>query len=205
MPIGPPVRDSLAALHRIACELRDAVGSLLPPLILVTDSAHLPDPVAAARRLPHGCAVLLRHYEDPARERLAVELAAVCNSGGHLLLIGGDADLARRVGAGGLHLPQRDVARFTREEWPGVVTAAAHSAAAVGMARTRGADAVLLSPVFATASHPETEPLGVDRFAAIAGAARLPVYALGGISAANSESLRASGAAGIAAVGAFAR
>ncbi|WP_343868577.1 thiamine phosphate synthase, partial [Caenispirillum bisanense] len=61
-----------------------------------------------------------------------------------------------------------------------------------------GADAALLSPVFPTRSHPGAATLGPWRFSLWAGAARLPVVALGGVTAATARRLgHAAGTAGI--------
>ena len=65
---------------------------------------------------------------------------------------------------------------------------------------------MLVSPVFATASHPGAAPLGVLRVSALATHARrqgLAVYALGGITPASFARLRHLPLAGYAAIGAF--
>ena len=177
-------------------------GVDLPPLLWLTDPARAPDPVAVARRLPRGCGVVLRHYDAPDRADLARRLAAVCRARGLVLLVGADAALAAAVGAHGVHLPEWDTRwGARRHEWR-LLTAAAHSAGA--LRRAAGADAALLSPVFATVSHPGAPPLGPARFAELTAGSPLPVYALGGVTAAAAPALRGSGAAGIAAVGALA-
>jgi thiamine-phosphate pyrophosphorylase len=71
-------------------------------------------------------------------------------------------------------------------------------------ARRAGADAALVGPVFATASHPGARPLGPLLFAALARLSPLPVYALGGIEETTARRLKAAGAQGFAAIGAFA-
>ncbi|MSP20942.1 MAG: thiamine monophosphate synthase [Alphaproteobacteria bacterium] len=202
--------DGPAQLLRVGRALRQAAGNpvaanggALPPLILVTDAARVPDPLPAAGRLPEGSAVLLRHYGWPQRQALAEALAKLCRTRGVLLLIGADADLAREVGADGLHLREA-MLDAPPPRRPGIVTAAVHSAAAVAKAAAIGADAVLAAPVFETTSHPGRVPLGIAGLRAIVQAGRLPVFALGGVSALNAETLLGSGAAGIAAVGALA-
>lgn len=67
----------------------------------------------------------------------------------------------------------------------------AHSLRELGMARHLGADAVLLSPVFATRSHPKARTLGPLRFRLLAARAGLPVIALGGMDARRAKRLRA--------------
>jgi len=184
----------------------NAAGLGLPPLILITDAQRLPDPAGAAERLPSGSAVLLRDYDMVAREALAYQLAEVARRRGLKLLIAGDAALAIRVGAAGIHLPEARAgeARRWRHRRQWLITVAAHSRQALHQAAMCGADAALLSPVFATASHPDERPLGLEGFNLLAAQARLPVYALGGINSNNAARLLRGRAAGIAAITAFA-
>lgn len=169
------------------------------PLILVTDDRYA-DWSAAARRLPPGSLVIARAKTGGARAALAQSLAAIS----HIrLLIAGDAALAADIGADGLHLPQARAreAGHWRARFPDwIITAAAHDPAAVR--QMRHADAVLLSPVFPTASHPGAAALGPLRAAAIAAAAPVPVYALGGVDAKSAARLGPA-FSGLAAIGAF--
>jgi len=182
-------------------------GPTLPPLILMTDAKRLPDPLPAARALPPGSAVILRHYGTPERAQLARDLARIARQRGLLLLIAADAELAAHVGAAGVHLPQSEAhaARRYRRRPDWLVTVAAHDWQALCRAKTAGADAALLSPVFQTASHPEKKPLGIWRFGALARLSPVPVYALGGVTPSNATSLAATNAVGIAAIGALSR
>lgn len=193
-------RLNFAARRRLPC------AAHLPAVILITDRRRLPDPESAALRLPRGAAVLVRDYDHPDRAALAQRLARVCRGRGLRLLIAGDALLARSVRADGVHYSEFAVRRRRniRPLRPGIVTAACHSAASLRHANAAGADACLLSPVFATDSHLGAPALGPWRFAALVRLSRRPVYALGGIGARNVRRLSNSGACGIAAIGAFA-
>lgn len=173
----------------------------LPPLILLTDRLRLPDPLAAAARLPAGSIVILRDGDLPPgqRQALGLALAALCRRRRLVLLVAGDPRLARRIGADGVHWPEKRLPRRVR----GFATAAAHSLPALIRARRAGAAAALLSPVLPTLSHPGAPSLGVIRFAGLVRLAGLPVYALGGIDGATAPRLLGSGAIGIAAIGAF--
>lgn len=192
-----------ARLH--ARHLARGGSSALPPLILMTDPARLPDPLAAASRLPAGSGVILRAYAGPERAHLAEALAALARRNRLVLLIANDAALALAVGAAGVHLAEAnlDQAARVRQRSGWLVTGAAHSLPALVRAARAGLDAALLSPVFATASHPTRTPLGLHGFAALARRATLPVYALGGVEAQNAPSLLATNAIGIAAIGAL--
>jgi len=175
----------------------------LPALILMTDERRLPDPVAAAQALPKGAAVILRHTDASTRAVLARSLRAVAHSRGLILLIANDAPLAARLGCAGVHLSEvhaHEAAHLKALHPNWVITAAAHSARAVARARICKADAVLLAAPFPTESHIERAALGAARFRAIAQAAGVPVYALGGVNAQNVGAVAGAHLAGIAAI-----
>ncbi len=78
--------------------------------------------------------------------------------------------------------------------------AACHDAASVQHAVQIGCEAVLISPVQATPTHPEAPALGWDAFAELAHQADVPVFALGGLSREDLECARQYGAYGIAGI-----
>lgn len=177
----------------------------MPGLILITDRNRLAEPERAVRALPPGSAVIVRDYGWPGRRALALRLGRLCRARGLRLLVAGDARLAYALHADGLHLPEHRVAavghawRLWRRAGF-LVTAAAHTRGAIARAAGCGADAVLVSPVFPTASHPGAPGLGVLRLARLIRASPLPVYALGGITAATARRLAGSGVAGFAGI-----
>lgn len=183
-------------------------GADLPGLWLVTDPERTPDPAAMAASLPRGSAVIYRAFGAADAVETGLELRRVTRKAGLRLLVGADPALARRIGADGVHLPERLAHRAgrIRKARPGwLVTAAAHDAAAILRARRAGAQAVLVSSVFPSRSPSAGLPLGAVRFEALVRLARLPVIALGGINARTAARLRASSAAGLAAVDGFGR
>ena len=175
----------------------------LPVLWLFTDAARLADPLAAAAGLPRGlCGVVLRDDAAPGRAGLARRLAVICRARRNLLLVAGDARLARAVGAG-VHLRGGRRARgMAGLRAP--VTSSAHGVVELRRAGAAGAAIAFLSPAFATASHPGAAGLGVVRWAAIARRAPrgLLVGALGGIDGARVR--RLPGLRCAAAIGALA-
>ena len=79
------------------------------------------------------------------------------------------------------------------------VGASCHSRAELERAAALGLDYALLGHVQATASHPDQAALGWDGLAScLAPAAPLPVFALGGLRAANLDEARQAGAHGVA-------
>ncbi|MFO1112841.1 MAG: thiamine phosphate synthase [Rhodospirillales bacterium] len=188
------------------CVKRPQAAAHLPRLILMTDRVRLPDPLAAVERLPPGSAVIVREPEPARRAKLVRRLIRPCRRRRIRLLVAADARLA--AVADGLHLPEallrRGYGRWPARRQGTLLTAAAHSPIAIRRAAARAVDAVLLAPVFATASHPRAAALGPLRFARMVRNSPLPVYALGGIDATSARRLRGSGAAGFAAIGALA-
>ena len=171
-------------------------------LALLTDDARLPDPLAAATALPHGSLVIVRARDAKRRAALALGLRSVAWQRGLILLIADDPGLARAIGANGIHLPEARASqavhwRACNPRW--LITASAHSLGAV--LKAAQADAVLLSPVFATPSHKDSRALNIAQARLIARAAPMPVFALGGVTAQNAGQL--SGFDGIAAIGAL--
>ena len=162
----------------------------VPRLIMVTDQTRVPEVIEAARALPPDSAVLFRDYETPARLEVGMQLRDVCRQQKLRFLVAGNGRLAAEIRADGLHMPEACVQgarswRQWRPKW--LITVAAHSPAALWRAARAGADAALLSPVFATSSHPLAKPLGTLRFANLAFQSPLPVYAFGGV---NKQTLR---------------
>ncbi len=187
-------------------------GRAVPRLWLVTDARRLPDPLPAAANLPPGSAVLARDL-DPAVLRAVARLARRRRL---VLLVAGDGRLALALGAG-LHLPERRptsgllaflAARRRYSLLRGaLLSVAAHGVAGLARARRLRADAVVLSPAFATASHPGAPGLGPLRWGALAARAsrRLAVVALGGIAAGTVARLPRRRLAGLAAVAGLGR
>lgn len=198
-----------AKLARLAAQLnaQSRYAGRVPALVLLTDDVRLPAPAAAIRALPRGSLVILRAQDRARREQLVQLCTPICRARFHLLLVADDPELASRCGADGLHLPEARADallkwRVRRPDW--FISYAAHDLRALHHAAACDADAALLSPVFATKSHPGTHGLGPFRLAALLRAATLPVYGLGGIDAQSCLRVRGLPLAGAAAIGALA-
>ena len=191
-----------AKLARVASAL-NAGRAPLPALILVTDEKRVPDPAAAARLLPKGAAVIVRHTDPVKRAALAEKLRLVVRERRLLLLIAGDPALAARTDADGLHLPEtrlREAAHWKAVHPSWLITVAAHSSLALSRAAMSRADAALLAPAFPTKSHSERSAIGVARFRLMTSRAHFPVYALGGVNTHTVTRLAGAHLAGIAGI-----
>jgi thiamine-phosphate pyrophosphorylase len=176
-------------------------------MLLFTDPARTPDAAATARQLPRGAGVVYRAFGAADAIEKGQALASVCRRRGLILLVGADPALAVRLGADGVHLPERLTFRAGQIRALGRrfrITAAAHSLAAARRASIAGVDVVVLSPVFPSRSPSAGRPLGPFVLARIVQGAGAPVYALGGVNARTGRRLKLTGAAGLAAVEALA-
>jgi len=175
----------------------------LPAVFFVTDPSRTPDPVAAVMGLPRGAGVIYRGFGRPEARQTAQALAKIARQRGLVLLIGADAGLAARVGADGVHLPERTLhkVRSIRQHHPNwLVTGAVHSSKALQTAGRLGLAAALLSSAFPSRSSSATGALGPVRIAGLTRSARLPVIALGGVNGRTAKRLVGTGVAGFAAV-----
>jgi thiamine-phosphate pyrophosphorylase len=190
-------------------------GAHPPRVMLVTDPAFADEQTercvaAVAAALPPGAFVVQLRDKERAEGSLrlfAWQLRVVTRAHGAWLVVNGRPELARDVGAEGVHLGggvgtaahARRV--LTRPSW---ISMAAHSDQDVARARAEGADAVLVSPVFSTESRtPDGDrkaPRGLDclRTARRVAGPDLQIYALGGVTAASARACSASGADGVA-------
>jgi thiamine-phosphate pyrophosphorylase len=113
-----------------------------------------------------------------------------------ILLLAGDARTATAWKADGWH-GRRNERNATGRA---LHSAPAHNLAEIVAVCRSDADALFLSPLFPTCSHPGGTHLGRIRFAALAHQARMPVMALGGVKRGHRHMLRSIGADGWAAI-----
>jgi thiamine-phosphate pyrophosphorylase len=176
-------------------------------IYLITDRRACPDlpsAVAAALSvLPIGtAAVQLREKDLPGGEllELARRLLPVCRSAKAPMLVNERVDVAKAARADGVHLPARGLPlREVREMLgPGaLIGQSCHEPAEVARAAAGGADLALFGPIWAT---PGKDPQGVERLREAAKGAKLPVFAVGGVTARNAKLALRAGAHGVACI-----
>lgn len=207
-----PATEAGHALARAAACCRGRRPKGLPRGLFLTDARLGDDRAirAAIAALPRGVGVILRLQGQAGDAGLARAVATLCRAQRRVLLVAGDPGLACRVRAQGVHWPdrrQRSVRQPAQRglrrrglRRRGIATQATHDVPGLVRAARTGADAVLLSPVFPTRSHPGGPTLGPPRFRLLARKTRLPVYALGGIDAGRARALPLRCLAGLAAI-----
>jgi thiamine-phosphate pyrophosphorylase len=153
----------------------------LPALWLVTDARNDAALERALRRLPRGSGVIYRHYHLDGADRRARfrALTRIARARNHRVVLSGSAREARQWRADGAYGSPAGLANG-----PSVPRlATVHSLRELAAAHRARADAVLISPVFPTRSHPDARVLGPLRFRLLAARALVPVIALGGMDA----------------------
>jgi thiamine-phosphate pyrophosphorylase len=148
---------------------------------------------------------LLDLAEQAARENQATKI-----------LINDRMDVALAAGAAGVHLGGESVAVADAVEFGDKLSArvassggfligrSCHSLDEVLAAERDGADYVFFGPVFATPSKERFGvPQGIEALRTVCGRAKIPVFAIGGISLENAVACVKAGARGIAAIRLF--
>ena len=159
----------------------------LPRLWLITDPRG-GDPVAALKRMPHSSGVVLRHFELAVdeRRRLYDDVRAETRRRRGIVLVA--------------EPPRAGRAWFALDPESGLLAHIVHNRRELVEAQRSGADLIFVSPVFVTRSHPGARALGVARLGLLLSGNRIPAYALGGLTAAQSKRLQGLPIAGWAAI-----
>lgn len=140
--------------------------------------------------------------DDTAWQALAEAVLARCHQSGARCLLNTSLPRFARCPADGLHLDSQQLYAHTLRpvDTSVLLSASCHTEADIRHAEHLDVDFIVLSPVQATATHPDAEPLGWDRFRELSDRAAMPVYALGGMRPEDLNTAFASGAQGIAAI-----
>jgi 8-oxo-dGTP diphosphatase len=132
-----------------------------------------------------------------AQRSLAQSLIPLAHRYGARVLVNGDVEFARALGADGVHLAAMRLARLNSRPDIELVGASCHDEAELERAARLGADFAVLGPVLPTPTHPGAKGLGWKRFQALIASYPLPVYAIGGMRASDCIRAWQAGAHGI--------
>lgn len=170
--------------------------------LVLTPRVCRKDPVATAAAAIEGGAdmVQLRDKEADDGEflRLARELAKVCRPRQVPLILNDRAHLVRAAAADGVHVGEDD--RPPEEIEPGIIIGlSTHDRAEAKAAKSRGATYIGIGPMFETGTKElKRAPRGAALLREALEATDLPVFPIGGITAANARELVAAGATRLA-------
>lgn len=179
----PPVPRLHLITNRALCGER-------PQAAIIAEAAHAGIGAVQLREKDLAATALLSEAES---------LRAVL--GDTPLIVNGSWEVARSVGAAGVHLPGGAVsvaaarAALGPQGWVG---RSVHSVAGAREAAQEGADYLIIGTIFATASKPGRAPAGLSLVTAVAEAVALPIIAIGGIDEERVATTIAAGAWGVA-------
>jgi 8-oxo-dGTP diphosphatase len=131
-------------------------------------------------------------------DAFARHMLALARRYGTTLLLNGDDAHARALGFAGVHWTADRLASATARPRDLIVAASCHTRGDVAKAGGLALDFAMLGPVRATPTHPDAVPIGLDGFAERVAGARLPVFALGGLTPADLHAVIEHGAHGVA-------
>jgi thiamine-phosphate pyrophosphorylase len=129
--------------------------------------------------------------------RLAGEMLEITRRSGVSLILNDYADLLLEVDADGCHLGQEDLAVAAARELVGrpcIIGKSTHSIQQAIRSQADGADYIGFGPLFATATKPSAEAIGLADIRAVHQQVTIPVYCIGGIKAGNLSEVLAAGA-----------
>ena len=183
-----PVIDTLGDPHRSHLELARAVLAAGTPLLQLR----------------------VKHEPTGRFVELARAVKAEADRHGALLLINDRADVAKLVGAGGVHLGQDDLPVHAAREILGpraIIGFSTHTLAQAEAAAREGlADYLGFGPIYATSSKDNPDPVqGLDGLRAVRSQLQMPLVAIGGITAATIADVLAAGADAVAMIGEIVR
>jgi thiamine-phosphate pyrophosphorylase len=159
---------------------------------------------AGLRAASHATIVQLRAPDLFARD-IERQLTELVTSSPVPVLVSSRCDLALACGAAGVNLPERDIPVRAARVLLGdrLIGRSVHSLEAAKRAEDGGADFVIFGPIWSSVTHRDSEPVGIEALAAVVRAVRIPVLAIGGVTAERIAEILDSGAGGYAAITMF--
>lgn len=147
-----------------------------------------------------------KHLTDDALLRFATSVVERCHAAGARCLINDRVDIALASGADGVHLGADDLPVAAARRLAGddfLIGATVRDPATARRLASDGADYLGVGPIHATETKAGLPPpLGLDGLRPVIDVAGIPVLGIGGITVARAQTVLASGAFGIAVVGA---
>jgi len=164
------------------------------------------DSLEVAARAAHAGVDMIQIRAKELSGRALAELVRSAVAASNNVLVNTRTDVALACGARGVHLPADSIAPSTiRRIVPSdfLIGVSCHTIDELQAAEREGADFAVFGPVFPSPTKPVT-PIGIDALRAATRAVRLPIYALGGVTAENAQLCIQAGAAGVAGISLFA-
>lgn len=177
-----------------------------PSLILMTDSKRKQDFAKIIPKLPAHSLIIIRHFSAKEKYNLFKKIKYISRKFKVKLSVSDDMKFALRHNLDGVHFPEKTTkktaacGKIKRAKPDMFLTSACHSKTALIAAQKLKLDAVLISPVFPTYSHPFAISIYVKGFQRISRRSQIKCYALGGINTKTTQKLLSTRACGVAGV-----
>ena len=144
--------------------------------------------------------------EEGAFLEEARALQALCRERHVPFIVNDNVDIARAMGADGVHVGQSDMEALDVRAKLGpdkIIGVSAHTVEEALLAERHGADYLGVGAVFPTGSKDDADEVSYETLKAICDAVSIPVVAIGGVSQANVAQLAGSGICGVAVISAI--
>ncbi len=142
--------------------------------------------------LDAGVRLFQLRMKTPETRQLAETAAALCplvRKGGGTFIVNDRVDVAKAVGADGVHLGQEDLPLADARKILGpdkLIGISTHTLAQAFEAEAGGADYIGFGPIFPTTTKENPDPVvGVAGLREVRAKVRIPIVAIGGITAKN--------------------
>ena len=145
-------------------------------------------------------AIILREKDLSEEEysRLAVKILRICADNDVECILHRQFEVARRLGVEKIHMPLPELRKMSKSDkkFFKIIGASCHSTEELVEAESLGCDYVIAGHIFATDCKKNLEPRGLEFLKNMVKASKVPIYAIGGINAANITEIRGVGAVG---------
>lgn len=157
----------------------------------------------------HPKAIVLREKDlsEKEYEQLARQVMQICQKHGTQCILHSFSNVAITLGATAVHMPLPLLQKMTPQEKSHfqIIGASCHSLEEAKEAQDLGCTYITAGHIFLTDCKKGLPGRGLPFLEEICKAVRIPVYAIGGISSQNIESVRKTGAAGACIMSGFMR
>lgn len=147
-----------------------------------------------------------KNLSESAFEKEAIAIQNLCRAHGIPFVVNDNVEIAKRMGADGVHVGQSDMEAGDVRTLLGpdaILGVSAQTVEQAKLAEARGADYLGVGAVFPTGSKDDAIEVPFETLKAICEAVSIPVVAIGGISEENVAELKGSGICGIAVISAI--
>ena len=157
----------------------------------------------------HPKAIVLREKDlsEKEYEQLARQVMQICQKHGTQCILHSFSNVATTLGATAVHMPLPLLQKMTPQEKSHfqIIGASCHSLEEAKEAQNLGCTYITAGHIFLTDCKKGLPGRGLPFLEEICKTVRIPVYAIGGISSQNMESVRKTGAAGACIMSGFMR